>query len=176
MIEEMELGESEARFRAELRNTARTARAWLLTLGYLSNEQIDTAVAYTQEEGEPKALVEIDKDDFDEMVEEMEMGEDEEKFLGSVEILREQPKAEIEKENAGKLEWPLDALLEMTRGREEDVATLKHTIQPKDEELTAKDLELTANRRELTAKDEQIASLKAQLQKLQQPNEGLPPE
>ena len=66
-------------------------------------------MAYTQEEGEPNALVEMDKDDFDDMMEEMELGEDKAKFLGSVEILREKLKAEIE--NAGKQERLLDVLL-----------------------------------------------------------------
>ena len=44
----------------------------------------------------PIALVDMDEDDFGDMVEEMELGEDEEKFLGSVEILREKLKAAIE--------------------------------------------------------------------------------
>ena len=67
---------------------------------------------------------------------------------------------------------PRDKLLELIGGSEQDVATLK-------QELTAKDKELTAKDKELTAKDEahqeEIAKLKAQLQKLQQPKEGVPP-
>ena len=81
---------------------------------------------------------------------------------------------------------PRDKLLAMTRGGEEDVATLKKELTAhqkelaaKDKELTAKDKELTAKDKELTAKDEahqeEIAKLKAQLQKLQQPKEGVPP-
>ena len=50
-----------------------TARAWLNALGYLTDAQIDEAVAYTQEEGEPKALIEMETEDFDEMVEEMKV-------------------------------------------------------------------------------------------------------
>jgi serine/threonine protein kinase len=50
-----------------------TARAWLNALGYLIDAQIDEAVAYTQEEGEPKALIEMETEDFDEMVEEMKV-------------------------------------------------------------------------------------------------------
>ena len=56
-----------------------TARTWLGSLGFLCNEQIDEAVAYTQEEGEPTALLEMDTDDFDEMVEQLELGEHEHK-------------------------------------------------------------------------------------------------
>ena len=52
---------------------AATARDWLSALGYLSDAQIDEAVAYTQEEGEPQALVDMDVEDFDEMVEEMKV-------------------------------------------------------------------------------------------------------
>ena len=54
-------------------STQTTARAWLNTLGYLTDAQINEAVAYTQEEGEPRALVEMDAEDFDEMVEEMKV-------------------------------------------------------------------------------------------------------
>ena len=64
-----------------------TARAWLGELGYLREEQIDAAVLYTQEEGEPTALVEMDKGDFDEMVEEMELGNDEERFRAAVQAI-----------------------------------------------------------------------------------------
>ena len=63
---------------------------------------------------------------------------------------------------------PRDKLLAMTGGGEEDVATLK-------KELTAHQKELAAKDKELTAKDERIAALEAQLQKLQQPKEGVPP-
>ena len=42
---------------------------------------------YTQEEGEPTALVEMDKGDFDEMVEEMELGNDEERFRAAVQAI-----------------------------------------------------------------------------------------
>ena len=52
---------------------AATARDWLSALGYLSDAQIDEAVAYTQEEGEPQALVDMDVEDFDEMVQEMKV-------------------------------------------------------------------------------------------------------
>ena len=54
-------------------STQTTARAWLNALGYLTDAQIDEAVAYTQEEGEPKALIEMETEDFDEMVEEMKV-------------------------------------------------------------------------------------------------------
>ena len=76
-------------------NTARTAQAWLLTLGYLSDEQISKAVAYTQEEGEPNALVEMDKDDFDEMMEEMELGDDEERFRAAVQAIDPSPRTRL---------------------------------------------------------------------------------
>ena len=94
---------------------------------------------------------------------------------GLVEV--QQVTVEVEKQQS-----PRDKLLEMTGGGEENVATLKQVIEQKDEEiqqkdkeLTAKDDELTANRQELTAKDEEIALLKAQLQELQPPKEGVPP-
>jgi len=83
---------------------------------------------------------------------------------------------------------------------EEDVVTLQHVIEQKDAQMKKKDeklavnqKELTANRQELAAKDEElaakdeeltanrqeqderIAALEAQLQKLQQPKEGVPP-
>ena len=54
-------------------STSATARAWLSALGYLTDAQIDEAVSYTQEEGEPRALVDMDAEDFDEMVEEMKV-------------------------------------------------------------------------------------------------------
>ena len=60
------------------------AKAWLKTLGYLSEEQITEAVAYTQEEGGLDALTEMDDDDFNEMVEEMALGDDEAKFREAV--------------------------------------------------------------------------------------------
>ena len=61
-----------------------------------------------------------------------------------------------------------DRLLEMIGGGEGDVATLRAENTQLKTELTAKD-------KELTAKDERIAALEAQLQKLQQPKEGVPP-
>ena len=77
---------------------------------------------------------------------------------------------------------PRDKLLTMTGTGEEDVATLRQVIEQKDtvieqkdKELTAKDEELTAHQKGLTAHQEEIALLKAQLQKLQQPKEGVPP-
>ena len=98
---------------------------------------------------------------------------------------------------------PRDKLLAMTGGNEEDVATLRaentqlktelaahqEEIATNRQELTAKDKELAVNQQELTAKDEEIAvnqkeltahqeeiaKLKAQLQKLQSPKEGVPP-
>ena len=51
---------------------------------------------------------------------------------------------------------------------EEDVATLRAAN-------TQLKTELAVNRQELAAKDEEIALLKAQLQKLQPPTEGVPP-
>ena len=74
---------------------------------------------------------------------------------------------------------PRDKLLAMIGGGEQDVATLKKELTAHQKELAAKDKELTAKDKELTAKDEahqeEIAKLKAQLQKLQQPKEGVPP-
>ena len=74
---------------------------------------------------------------------------------------------------------PRDKLLEMTGGGEEDVATLRQEIEIKDEELTANRQELAAKDEEMKRKDEahqeEIAKLKAQLQKLQPPKEGVPP-
>ena len=63
---------------------------------------------------------------------------------------------------------PRDKLLAMIGGGEQDVATLRAKNTQLKTELTAKD-------KELTAKDERIAALEAQLQKLQQPKEGVPP-
>jgi len=51
---------------------------------------------------------------------------------------------------------------------EDDVATLRQVIEQKDETIAAKDEELAAQQKE-------IALLKAQLQQLQQPREGVPP-
>ena len=78
--------------------------------------------------------------------------------------------AEAQQETAEKEEQqsPRDKLLAMIGGGEQDVATLK-------KELTAHQKELAAKDKELTAKDERIAALEAQLQKLQQPKEGVPP-
>ena len=74
---------------------------------------------------------------------------------------------------------PRDKLLAMIGGGEQDVATLKKELTAHQKELAAKDKELTAKDKELTAKDEahqeEIAKLKAQLQKLQPPKEGVPP-
>eukprot|EP01048_Picozoa_sp_COSAG05_P015268 COSAG05_NODE_1822_length_4012_cov_18.291592_1_plen_78_part_00 len=56
-------------------------------------------------------------------------------------------------------------LLAMLGVGEEDVAMLPQVIEQKDK----------AYQKELTAKDERIAALEAQLQKLQQPKEGVPP-
>ena len=58
-----------------------------------------------------------------------------------------------------------DRLLEMIGGGEGDVATLRAENTQLKTELTAKD----------EARQEEIALLKAQLQKLQQPKEGVPP-
>ena len=49
------------------------------------------------------------------------------------------------------------------------MTALRKVIEQKDEELTAKGQELKENQ-------EEIALLKSQLQKLQQPKEGVPPE
>jgi len=106
MVEEMALGDDEEKFREAVRTIGSqsadfepepepqpqskkapkegAAKAWLKTLGYLSEEQITEAVAYTQEEGGLDALTEMDDDDFNEMVEEMALGDDEEKFREAV--------------------------------------------------------------------------------------------
>ena len=90
--------------------------------------------------------------------------------------------AQQETAEAEEQQSPRDKLLAMIGGGEQDVATLKKELTAhqkelaaKDKELTAKDKELTAKDKELTAKDQEIALLKAQLQKLQQPKEGVPP-
>ena len=86
----------------------------------------------------------------------------------------QQVTAEVEEQQS-----PRDKLLAMIGGGEQDVATLKKELTAHQKELAAKDKELTAKDKELTAKDEahqeEIAKLKAQLQKLQQPKEGVPP-
>ena len=86
----------------------------------------------------------------------------------------QQETAEVEEQQS-----PRDKLLAMIGGGEQDVATLKKELTAHQKELAAKDKELTAKDKELTAKDEahqeEIAKLKAQLQKLQQPKEGVPP-
>ena len=85
---------------------------------------------------------------------------------------------------------PRDKLLAMTGGGEEDVATLRAENTQLKTELTVNQQELAVNQQELTAKDEEIAVnqkeltthqkeielLKAKLQQLQQPKEGVPPE
>ena len=77
---------------------------------------------------------------------------------------------------------PRDKLLAMTGGGDEDVATLraentqlKTELTAKDKELAAHQMEIAANQKELAAHQEEIALLKAQLQKLQPPKEGVPP-
>ena len=102
------------------------------------------------------------------------MGDDESKFRDAVRGLAEAQQVAVEEQQS-----PRDKLLAMTGGGEEDVATLKKELTAHQKELAAKDKELTAKDKELTAKDEahqeEIAKLKAQLQKLQQPKEGVPP-
>ena len=77
---------------------------------------------------------------------------------------------------------PRDKLLAMIGGGEQDVATLKKELTAHQKELAAKDkelaahqMEIAANQKELAAHQEEIALLKAQLQKLQPPKEGVPP-
>ena len=76
--------------------------------------------------------------------------------------------AQQETAEAEEQQSPRDKLLAMIGGGEQDVATLK-------KELTAHQKELAAKDKELTAHQEEIAKLKAQLQKLQSPKEGVPP-
>ena len=78
---------------------------------------------------------------------------------------------------------PRDKLLEMTGGGEEDVETLraentqlKTELTANRQELAAKDEEIAVNQKELTTHQKEIELLKAQLQQLQQPKEGVPPE
>ena len=65
-----------------------------------------------------------------------------------------------------------DRLLEMIGGGEGDVATLRAENTQLKTELTAKDEEM---KRKDEVYQEEIALLKAQLQKLQPPKEGVPP-
>ena len=102
-----------------------------------------------------------------------QLGDDESQFRDAVRGLVEVQQVTVDVE---KQQSPRDKLLEMTGGGEEDVATLKHVIEQKDEQIAVNQQELETNRQELTAKDEEIALLKAQLQQLQQPKEGVPPE
>ena len=48
-----------------------TLELQLDALGYLKDAQIDEAVAYAQEAGEPCALTDMDDEDFEAMIEEM---------------------------------------------------------------------------------------------------------
>ena len=87
------------------------------------------------------------------------------------------------KETESELEGEQVATLrQVIEQKDQELAAKDQVIEQKDEELTAnrkeltaKDKELTANRQELAAHQEEIALLKAQLQKLQQPKEGVPP-
>ena len=72
----------------------------------------------------------------------------------------QQVTAEVEDQQS-----PRDKLLAMIGGGKQDVATLKQELTAKDEEMKGKD----------EAHQEEIALLKAQLQKLQPPKEGVPP-
>eukprot|EP01048_Picozoa_sp_COSAG05_P002257 COSAG05_NODE_88_length_20344_cov_12.094690_3_plen_1505_part_00 len=66
------------------------ARMWLSKLGFLAEKQIETAVAYTQEEGAVKAIFEMDSDDYGDMLEEMELDDDtENRFEEALAPLRE---------------------------------------------------------------------------------------
>ena len=93
------------------------------------------------------------------------MGDDESKFRDAVRGLAEAQQVAVEVEEQ---QSPRDTLLEMTGGGEEDVETLKHVIEQKDEQMKMKD-------EEMKIKDEEIALLKAQLQQVQPPKEGVPP-
>ena len=68
-------------------STPKTAREWLDALGYLEDAQIDEAVAYAQEEGEPCALTDMDDEDFEEMIEEMALGDNEQRFRAAVDTI-----------------------------------------------------------------------------------------
>ena len=72
----------------------------------------------------------------------------------------------------GEQRTPRDRLLEMIGGGEGDVATLRAENTQLKTELTAKDEEM---KRKDEVYQEEIALLKAQLQKLQPPKEGVPP-
>ena len=126
------------------------------------------------------------------------MGDDESKFRDAVRGLAEAQQVAVEKQLS-----PRDKLLEMTGVDEQDVETLRaentqlktelaahqEEIATNRQELTAKDkelavnqqelaahqMEIAANQKELAAHQEEIALLKAQLQKLQPPKEGVPP-
>ena len=121
------------------------------------------------------------------------MGDDESKFRDAVRGLVKVQQINVE---TGEQRTPRDRLLEMIGGGEGDVATLRaentqlkteltvnqQELAVNQQELTAKDEEIAVNQKELadkdkelTAKDEEIAALEAQLQKLQQPKEGVPP-
>eukprot|EP01048_Picozoa_sp_COSAG05_P022777 COSAG05_NODE_4683_length_1411_cov_2145.615091_1_plen_278_part_01 len=58
---------------------------------------------------------------------------------------------------------------------QKELTANRHELAANQKELTANRQELAVNQKELTAKDEEIALLKAQLQKLQPPKEGVPP-
>ena len=97
----------------------------------------------------------LEDDDLNEYIEEIaeELAEAErEAFTTGMKDMAAQ------QETAEEQQSPRDKLLTMTGGGEEDVAQ-----------------ELAAKNKELTAKDQEIALLKAQLQKLQPPKEGVPP-
>ena len=100
------------------------------------------------------------------------MGDDESKFRDAVRGLAEAQQVAVEVEEQ---QSPRDTLLEMTGGGEEDVETLRAENTQLKTELTANRQELAAKDEEMKIKDEEIALLKAQLQKLQPPKEGVPP-
>ena len=56
---------------AKTATTTPKAKAWLKNLGYLSDEEIKTALSYTQEEWDLHDLTDMDADDFEKMVKEM---------------------------------------------------------------------------------------------------------
>ena len=149
-----------------------TARDWLVALGYLGDVQIDEAVAYTQEEGAPTALLEMDAEDFEEMIEEMALKEDEERFRASVKTITALPrpsKAEHrdDKVEVGQKEQPWQVLVRKMGGQEEEASEAVQQLR----------LDLQAERNAKEAALAEVAALREQLRVLGGTTieEGAPP-
>ena len=146
-----------------------TARAWLDALGYLTEEQIDTAVAYTQEEGAPAALLEMDADDFETMVEEMELGDDDDaRFRVAVRAIADEDDA-AQPSPCARLLGMVEETTKPADGQDgaEVVASLKQEIAASQQETLRVRERLKEREKEIAESQQENAKLVEQMVELQ---------